>query len=100
SCGQQVVGTLADFAGAEVAPLSPPREQTGIVGIERPPQVGEARAEQRLEQRPLLGPLADRIELALLRVNVELGPRDIDVAAQQQLASLGGELARPVREPL
>src|SRR2546430_6015958 len=42
-----VIQPPADVARAQVPPRRPPGEETVIVGIERSPQVREARAEQR-----------------------------------------------------
>src|SRR2546430_11993326 len=95
-----VIQPPADVARAQVPPRRPPGEETVIVGIERSPQVREPRAEQRFEHGALLGPLADRVGLPLLRMHVHLRPRDIDIAAQQQLAPPAGTMRHPVREPL
>ena len=68
-------------------------------GVERAADVNEVLAEQSPEELPLLGPLSDDAWLALSRMHVHLGPSDIDVTAQDQLASLGMQLVRPFREP-
>ena len=70
---------------AHVAPRRPPGEQPVVVGIERAADVDQAAADDPLEQRALLGQLADRARLALLRMDVPLGPRDVQVAADHQL---------------
>ena len=46
-------------------------------------------AENPLDERALLGKLADRARFTLLGVNVTIGARDVHVAAQNQPASVG-----------
>jgi hypothetical protein len=55
-----------------------------VVGLERAADVDEPAADDPLEQRALLGQLADRARLALLRVHVHVGARDVQVAADDQ----------------
>ena len=70
--GEDVVEAPADVALAQVAPRRPPGEERVVVGIERAPDVDQAVPEQPLEERALVGALADRVRLALLRVHVAL----------------------------
>ena len=91
--GEHVVEPPADVALAHVAPRRPPREQAVVVGIERAADVDQAAAEDPLDQRALLRQLADRARLALLRMHVALGARDVHVAA----AATSSAAARLVR---
>ena len=58
------------------------REQSVVVGIERAPDVDEAAAEDAFDELALLRQLADGLRLALLRVHVVFGARDVQIAAE------------------
>ncbi len=51
------------------------------------PDVDQAAAEDALEEVPLLRALADRVPLALLRVNVAIRASDVQIAADHQRAT-------------
>ena len=59
---------------------------SSLSGIERAADVHEPAADDPLEQRALLRQLADRARLALLRMHVALGARDVQVAAAGRAA--------------
>ena len=65
----------------------PPREHLIVVRIERPADVDEAVADDPLELRALLRELADRARLALLRVDVHVRARDVQIAADDEAAA-------------
>jgi len=62
--------------------------------------VGEPGGEQRLEELALFGTLADGAGLALARMHVHVAARDVDVAAEHELAPLFVRSAGPRREAL
>src|SRR5262245_42958863 len=93
--GEYVVDAPADVPLAQVAPRRPPREESRVVRIERPADVDQAGTEKRREQLALLGALADDLRLALARVHVQLAARDVDVAAEHEVAPVLAQLARP-----
>ncbi len=80
---EHVVEPPADVALAHVPPRRPPGEQARRC---RDPARGRRRAGRRVEdafeQRAFLGTLADEAVVALLGVDVHLGARDVEVAAQ------------------
>src|SRR6185503_1108453 len=95
--GQHVVEAPADVALAHVAPGRPP----GVEGVVRrillaPHVVEGALVEDALEQRALVGALADEAAVSFARMYVHLGARDVDVAAQDQ-AVAGRAQRRDVR---
>src|SRR5436190_24339902 len=85
---EHVVQPPADVAPAHVAPRRPPGEEPGVFGVEGAADVAEAGSKQRLEELALLGALADDAGLALARVHVEVAARNVDVAADHELAPL------------
>src|SRR5215831_3908139 len=97
---EDVVDSPADVPLPHVAPRGPPREDVGILGIGRPHDIDEIGRKQRVEQLAFLEPLSDDPGLALLRVHVHVGVRDVDVAAHDELAALGIEAIRPGNETL
>src|SRR5215471_14103363 len=95
---QDVVDPPADVALAEVAPRRPPREEALVVGIEGPADVDHPLRENRLEERALVLALADDAGLALLGVDIPVGQRDVDVAAEEELPAGLAALARVADE--
>ncbi|MGA8060494.1 MAG: LLM class flavin-dependent oxidoreductase, partial [Candidatus Binataceae bacterium] len=53
--------------------------------------IDQAAGQHALEELALLGSLTDRVRLSLLRVNVAIGARDVDVAAKDERS---GRIAR------
>src|SRR4029453_17713513 len=98
--GENVVDPPADIALAHVAPRWPPGEQRSIVGIERARDVNQGIAEQRLEERALFIALTNDAGLALAGMHVDVGAGNVDVAAQDEVASLLTQRAHPVDEAL
>src|SRR2546430_16416630 len=95
---EHIVETPPDVAGPQISPRRPPREQIRIVRIERASDIDEMAAEQRLEQRAFLGALADRVRLALFGMHIHLGPGNVHVAAEDDVASFGMKPAGPFCE--
>ena len=98
--GEHVVEPPADIPLLHVAPRRPPREQVGVVGLELAVHVDEAAAEDPLDQRALFRKLSDRARLPLLRMHVHVGPRDVQVAAQDERQSRGLKLGGVARRAL
>ena len=96
SLAKHVVEAPADVALPHVAPRRPPREQAVVVGIERAADVDEPAAEDPLDQRALLGQLADGARLPLLRVHVAVGARHVHVAAAAPAAPAAALVRRRV----
>ena len=92
---KDVVDAPADVPLPHVAPRRPPGEQARIVGVERARDVDQGVAEQPIEKLALLQPLPDYAWLALPRVDVDVGARDVDVAAEDELAPVVVEPFRP-----
>src|SRR3954470_2521881 len=84
---QHVVETPADIPSLHVPPRRPPRKQPVIVGRHGAADVNEPSRDNPLEQRPLLGELADRPRLALFRVYITVGPRDVQIATDRDRAA-------------
>src|SRR5581483_1791206 len=89
----------ADVLLAHLPPWRPPGEHALVVRVELAPDIDQALADQRAEELALLGELPDH-GLALHRVHVHLGERDVDVAAEHDLAALRAQRLRPAREAL
>jgi hypothetical protein len=98
--GEHVVDSPSDVPLPKVAPRRPPREHRLVLRRQRPADVHEALAEQAIEQRPLLGPLADGARLAFLRVKVLVGVRHVEVAADDQWRTRAPRFTRPRHELL
>ena len=58
--------------------------RSAFSGSKRAVHVDEAAAEDPLDQRALLGQLADAARLALLGMHVDVGARDVQVAAEHE----------------
>jgi len=80
--GEDVVEPPADIALLHIAPRRPPGEERIVARFEGALRVHQTVADDPLEERPFLRELPDRARLALLRVDVDLGARDVEVAAQ------------------
>src|SRR5262252_6824880 len=76
---EDVIEPPADVPLAHVAPWRPPREEAVVVGIDGATDVDEAVRQDALDDRALFGQLADCARLALLRVHITFGARDIHV---------------------
>ena len=96
---QHVVDAPADVALPQVAPGRPPGEEVVVVRVERPADVHQVARDQALERLALVAARADLIGLALLRVDVALVARDVQVAADQQQPAVAGHVRRPRVEP-
>src|SRR3954468_14222714 len=97
---EHVVQPPADIAPAHLAPRRPPGEEPGVVRVERAADVGEPRGKERLEKLALLGALADDAGLPLARMHVEVAARDVDIAAEHELAPRLVHAPRPRRKAL
>jgi len=97
---EDVVDPPADVALAHVPPRRPPGEERFVTRLERAADIDEMATEQTVEQFALLGALADDAGLALAGMNVDIGMRNIQVAAQHDLPSFRMQAARPLGEPL
>src|SRR5262249_31682429 len=98
--GQDVVAPPADVAATQFPPRRPPREQSLVVGIKFAGDVDQVAAEESFEQIALLLPLADDVGLALPGVDVDVGPGDVDVAAEDELTTFGVHLLHPFHKVL
>src|SRR4029450_6404145 len=74
---KDIIEAPADVALAQVAPGSPPREQSVVVRIESAPDVHQTTADDALQQRALLGKLSNRADLALLWADISIRSRDL-----------------------
>src|SRR5688500_3371764 len=92
--GEHVVEAPADVALAHVAPGRPPREHIRVVRIQLAANVDQI-FKQRCKQLALLSRLADDSRLALARMHVHFGPRDVDVTAEHHFTPLGRHLPGP-----
>src|SRR5581483_2736371 len=92
---ERVVEPPPDVALTHVAPRRPPGEQTVVVRLEHAAQIDEAARENPLDDRPLFRQLSDRARLPFLGMDVHVGPRDVHVAAHDQVPA-GGEGRRVV----
>src|SRR5437588_432390 len=97
--GENVVDAPADVALTHVAPRWPPCVQVRVVGLQRAAHIHEVLAQEAVEKLALLRSLSDDVGLSLLWMYVDVGARDIDVAAQDDLAPLVVQLLRPCRHP-
>ena len=84
--GENVVEPPADVALTHVAPGRPPGEQVVVVRVERAPDVHQTPADEALDEGALFRQLPDGARLAFLRMDVPLGPRHVQIAAQDQRA--------------
>src|SRR5690606_33322401 len=75
----------------------PPGEEAVVVGGDVAADVDEAAREEALDQRALLGELADRL-LAQRRVDVDRGAGDVEVAGEDEVLARRLEDAGPGRE--
>ena len=57
-----------------------------VVRIEGAADIDQVLAQQRVEELALLGALADDAGLALARMHIHVAARDVDVAAEHELA--------------
>src|SRR6476620_1957804 len=76
---KEVIEPPPDVALTHVAPRRPPREHLVVVRVESPTDVDEAVSDDPLQLRPFLWQLANERRLALLRMDVALGPGDVQV---------------------
>src|SRR6266568_1036840 len=98
--GEDVVDPPPDVPLAQVPPRRPVREEAVVRRIHRPPDVHEAVADEALEERALVRALADRALLPFLRVHVQVGPRDVEVARDDEGPARRARLAREGGERL
>src|SRR5688572_4952577 len=98
--GKDVVEAPSDVALAHVAPRRPPGEEAGVVRVELAPDIDEVLAQQFCKQLTLFAPLSHELRVALARMHVDLGARDVHVAAQDELTPLVAKLPRPGDQPL
>src|SRR5262245_19764777 len=80
---QDVVDAPSDVALAEVAPRRPPREEAVVGRVQRAAEVHQAVGQDPLEDRAFVLALPDGARLALLGMNVLVGPRHVQVPAEQ-----------------
>src|SRR5512143_2958327 len=85
--GQDVIEPPPDIPLPHVAPGRPPREERVVVRIERSADVDEPMGQDPLEELPFLGELPDAVGLALLGMDVLVGPRDVQIAAEDRRAA-------------
>ena len=84
---EDVVDAPADIPLAQVAPWRPPGEQAGFYGVDLAARCRPMSVEMPLEELALLGPLSDDLWLSLLRMEVDVCTRDVEVPAQDEFAA-------------
>ncbi len=84
------------FRCLQVPPGRPPGEQLRVVRVQRPVNVDQSLADDPLEDRALLRPLPDACRLALLGMDIHVGPRDVHIPAHHEQPVLSAR-ARPSR---
>src|SRR5688500_13109266 len=84
---EHIIQAPPDVALTHVAPGGPPREHRVVSRLERPPDVHQSMTDDPFELLAFFGQLSDRPGLALLRMNIHVGSRHVEVTAHDQCAA-------------
>src|SRR5262245_8898774 len=85
--GKHIVEPPSDVALFEIAPRRPPREQVGVVRVERPMDIDETVAEDLLDSGALIRALTNDAWAPFFRVHVRVCSRNVHVAAHDERRS-------------
>src|SRR5207302_2727054 len=94
--GENVVEAPADVPLPQISPRRPPREVVLVVGVKLSRDIDKSLTEDGFNELALFGTLTDDVGLALFRMHVHVGARDIDVSADHQTRAALAHRARVI----